>query len=58
MAVPGLMFRSRPIATHLEDDAPGHAREALDEELELLAGWLGLSGVEPERAPPALIGRR
>jgi uncharacterized protein YcaQ len=32
-------------ATHLEPDAPGHAREALDDELSLLAAWLGLSAV-------------
>src|SRR3954469_20060161 len=36
----------RAHATHLEDDAPGHTHEALREELELLAGWLGLSGVD------------
>src|SRR5215218_5871146 len=46
----------RAHATHLEDDAPDHTRQALHEELELLAGWLGLSGVDEASAAPA--GRR
>ena len=38
-------------AIHLEDDAPGHTHDALHEELELMAGWLGLVAVdEPPRA--------
>jgi uncharacterized protein YcaQ len=32
-------------ATHFEPDAPGEAADALREELELLAGWLGLGDV-------------
>jgi uncharacterized protein YcaQ len=42
--------------THLEDGAPAHTHDALHEELELLAGWLGLSGVDDAAAAPA--GRR
>jgi uncharacterized protein YcaQ len=34
---------------HLEDGAPSHTREALREELELMAGWLGLAAVEEPR---------
>jgi uncharacterized protein YcaQ len=32
-------------AAHAEEDAPAHTAQALAEELTLLAGWLGLSGV-------------
>ncbi|HEX3262135.1 MAG TPA: crosslink repair DNA glycosylase YcaQ family protein [Solirubrobacterales bacterium] len=41
-------------AIHLEDGAPGHTHDALREELELMAGWLGLAAVdEPPRAAAA-----
>jgi uncharacterized protein len=43
-------------ATHLEDGAPHESHDALAEELELLAGWLGLSGVAVTAGAPA--GRR
>jgi hypothetical protein len=36
----------RAPAIHLEADAPPHTREALGEELELMAGWLGLAAVD------------
>ena len=47
----------RAHAVHLEPDAPLETAEALREELELLAGWLGLDGVYllvalDERAEP------
>ena len=32
-------------AAHAEPDAPPHTAEALADELELMAGWLGLDGV-------------
>lgn len=34
--------------TSFEPDAPPGTAEALSEELELMAGWLGLAGVEPD----------
>ena len=37
--------RLRVQAVHLEPDAPPETTGALREELELLAGWLGLTGV-------------
>jgi uncharacterized protein YcaQ len=40
-------------AIHLEDGAPGHTRDALREELELMAGWLGLASVD--EPPPAAV---
>ena len=40
--------RLRVRSLHLEADAPDHAREALTEELRLMAEWLGL---EADRAP-------
>jgi uncharacterized protein len=43
-------------ATHFEDAAPPESHDALAEELELLAGWLGLSGVAVTAGAPA--GRR
>jgi uncharacterized protein YcaQ len=33
-------------STHFEPDAPGHSGEALAEELERMAGWLGLASVQ------------
>jgi len=33
-------------STYFEPDAPGHAGEALAEELERMAGWLGLASVQ------------
>jgi uncharacterized protein len=32
-------------AAHAEPDVPPHTAEALADELELMAGWLGLGGV-------------
>jgi uncharacterized protein len=41
-------------AIHLEEGAPDHSLDALREELELMAGWLGLAAVdEPPRAAAA-----
>jgi hypothetical protein len=41
-------------AIHLEEGAPGHTLDALREELELMAGWLGLVAVdEPPGAAAA-----
>jgi uncharacterized protein len=40
-------------AIHLEDGAPPHTREALREELALMAEWLGLAAVEEQPAHAA-----